>query len=224
MRYPADHKEQTRARIVAAAARVFRRQGFQGGSVDDVMAEAGLTAGGFYAHFDSKDELFAAALVETLRQGQTLSGKRDEGLSGTALVQSIARKYLSPAHRRLVDQGCPLPPLVSEITRQSPATRRAFQGAVDEVTRSLAPHFAAGKDAAGKNDADPDRALAFMALLVGGMSLARAVADEETADRILAACRALLDDVLEPATTAPGKPRRKRPRSSTTRKKGSPRS
>lgn len=63
---------------------MFRRQGFQAGSVDDVMSEAGLTAGGFYAHFESKDDLFAAALVDTLRQARIVYGKDDEQLEGAA--------------------------------------------------------------------------------------------------------------------------------------------
>ena len=127
MRYGADHKEKTRQRILDAAAVVFRRQGFQAGSVDDVMSEAGLTAGGFYAHFESKDDLFAAALVDTLRQARIVYGKDDEQLEGDERIASIAAKYLSPAHRKQVERGCAMPPLLADLPRQSPATRQAFE-------------------------------------------------------------------------------------------------
>jgi TetR/AcrR family transcriptional repressor of nem operon len=218
MRYAADHKPQTRQRILTAAARVFRRQGFQAGSVDDVMAEAGLTAGGFYAHFKSKDALFAAALVETLRQGRVLRGTdnpQDEQLTGSARVRSIAGKYLSTAHRRLVEQGCPMPPLVSELTRQSPATRRAFEAVAREIAAALAEHLPGDKPAERS-----DQALALLALMIGGLSLSRAVADEALADRILAACRQLVDQSLNSPPPAPRTRQRGKPRSSSPRKKG----
>lgn len=191
MRYAADHKQKTRQRILDAAAIVFRRKGFAGGSVDDVMAEAGLTAGGFYAHFHSKDELFAEALLQTLRQGRVVYGKDDTNVAGAERVQAIARKYLSPAHRRMVDRGCPMPPLVADLARQSPATRRAFEKIVAEIMASLEPHLSTGE-----GTQEPDQALAILALMVGGLSLARAVADEGLADRILAACRQLIDSAI----------------------------
>ncbi len=212
MRYAADHKEQTRRRILDAAAVVFRRKGFQGGSVDDVMAEAGLTAGGFYAHFASKDELFAEAMVQTLSEARVLRGKDDESLSGAERVCSIARKYLSRAHLKMVEQGCVMPPLLADIARQSASTRRSIQNVVSEAVATLEPHLRSN------NASDPDRAYAFLALMVGGMTLARSVADEKLSDRILAACRALIDASLDtPTKPSDSKPGRARARSRSSR-------
>src|SRR4051794_7882832 len=106
MRYPADQKQKTRQRILEAAAVVFRRQGLTAGSVDKIMGEAGLTAGGFYAHFASKEALFTEMLIEALRPARVLSGKADEDVSGAERIQAIVARYLSPAHRRSIDRGC----------------------------------------------------------------------------------------------------------------------
>src|SRR3954451_11867857 len=104
MRYPADQKQKTRQRILEAAAVVFRREGLQAGSVDKVMGEAGLTAGGFYAHFASKEALFTEMLVGAMRQARVLSGKEDEDASGVVRIRAIVARYLSPAHRRSIDR------------------------------------------------------------------------------------------------------------------------
>lgn len=201
MRYATEHKQQTRERILDAAATVFRRQGFCGGSVDDVMAEAGLTAGGFYAHFKSKDQLFAEALIRVLKQGRVVTGQDDESLEGPDRIRSIARKYLSSTHRELIDRGCPMPPLLAELPRQSDETRQAFQDILHSVAASLEPHLAQ------TGAAEPtEQAFAMLALLIGGVSLARGVADVKLSNRILAACR----NLLETALNVPPTPARRR--------------
>lgn len=215
MRYPSDHKEKTRQRILDAAAVVFRRRGFQAGSVDEVMAEAGLTAGGFYAHFGSKEELFAEAFLQTLRQARTIHGKESGELEGAERVRSIVSRYLSPAHRQMIDQGCPMPPLLGDLPRQSEATRQSFEEIVLEIAASLQDHL--GDDRPGERS---DRALAILAVLIGGMSLARGVADEKLADRVLAACRSLIDSSLDPSPQGNAQKRRPKSTSPSSRRKG----
>ena len=208
MRYGPDHKRETRQRILDAAAVVFRREGFGAGSVDHVMAEAGLTAGGFYAHFASKEELFAEAFLQMLNSSRTL-GAEAETSPGLDQVRAMANRYLSPAHRRLVERGCPMPPLLAELPRQNEATRRAFQGAIEALVTSMQAHFAAGKSAAGPSHQDMPDPLALLALLVGGISLARGVADAEFGDRILAACRQWIASSLEQNVAGEPKPSKK---------------
>jgi len=197
MRYPSDQKQKTRQRILDAAAAVFRRQGLQAGSVDKVMGEAGLTAGGFYAHFTSKEALFSETLTSALRQARLVFGEGLQHLSGDDRIRAIAGKYLSTAHRRMIDQGCPMPPLLAELPRAGEPARRAFEEALGEMIAALEPHLE-GDD----ENAAPDQALALLATLVGGMTLARAVADEALADRVLAACRNQIDVSLERKRTA----------------------
>jgi TetR/AcrR family transcriptional repressor of nem operon len=192
MRYPADQREKTRQRILDAAGIVFRRHGFQAASVDLVMTEAGLTAGAFYAHFKSKDDLFSETLIQALKQGRVVYGKEDDSLQGAARIRAIVARYLSPGHRQIVDRGCAMPPLLSELPRQSPETRQAFQDVFSDIVASLEPHLS--QDQPSEKS---DQALALLALMIGGLSLSRAVADADLADRILAACRTLVDTVLQ---------------------------
>ncbi len=235
MRYPHDHREKTRQRILEAAATVFRRQGFQAAGVDAIMAEAGLTAGGFYSHFSSKEDLFAAAFQHALAGTSPLKSVADQS-AGTDVdsatdelaatgqagrVRAMARKYLSLPHRRMIDAGCPLPPLLADLPRQNAALRESFERELAQTAAGLQAQLPHAQQV-------PDQSWALLALLVGGVTLARAVEDEQTADRILKACQALVDTALEspPSVADPPKkqPSKKTNASSKPRKKGSPRS
>lgn len=192
MRYPADQREKTRQRILDAAGIVFRRHGFQAASVDLVMAQAGLTAGGFYSHFKSKDDLFAESFIQSLKAGRVISGKDADPLQGAERIRAIAAKYLHPLHRQLIERGCSMPPLLGELPRQSEETRHAFQNVLKELATSLEPHCSHHQ-----SDGESSQALAILATMIGGLSLARAVADPEFADQILAACRSFIDATLD---------------------------
>src|SRR3954465_3034223 len=108
MRYAPDQKEKTRAKILEAGGKVFRRQGYHASGVDKVMEEAGLTAGGFYAHFDSKQALLAEAVTCAAAEA---TGKIESGLeelSGKEWLEAFLARYLSPQHVRVPGDGCPL--------------------------------------------------------------------------------------------------------------------
>jgi TetR/AcrR family transcriptional repressor of nem operon len=210
MRYPPGRKEETRRHILDAAGRVFRRQGF-GAGVDAVMAEAGLTPGGFYAHFESKEALFAEVLAGSLRSARLLRGEGVEAAAGPGLVRKVVGEYLSPGHRGAVERGCVMPPLLSELPRRGEEARREFQKTLGEFAAALGRHLTADDG----TEAD-DRALALIALLVGGMTLSRAVADEPLADRILAACRGLAEAALGDADGPPATSDERRPETSPT--------
>lgn len=190
MRYAAGHKLETRRRIVEAAARVFRRNGFGAGSVDLVMKEAGLTPGGFYAHFKSKDELFEAAFLTLLDEARLLRGQAPDDPGRRLSLATIARTYLSASHRRAVDRGCVLPPLLSELPRRSPRLRRKFEAVLADILAALA----ASLESAAPSELDGnDRATGALATMIGGLLLARAVADDGKAESLLAACRNFID-------------------------------
>jgi len=192
MRYQPGHRAQTRARILAAAARCFREKGFVAASVDDVMAAAGLTAGAFYAHFASKEAL----IVETIGLALRESGERLfpglDGLEGLPWLREFVRRYLSRAHRDEVAKGCALPTLTTAVARQGHAARKAFEEHLLELVESRAAKW---PPSAGLET--QDRALAVFALCAGGLMLARAVDDPALSDRILRACRSLA--TAEPA-------------------------
>lgn len=195
MRYAPDHKPATRARIVAAAARVLLDQGLAGTGVHQVMARAGLTHGGFYAHFQSRDALIAEALEALLeeRRGQLVAGL-DE-LRGKQRLAQVVGRYLNRHHRDTAEAGCPLPALGGELARADPELKRRFERGL----AALAEEIAAPQDEDGAPQPEgategagalaEERALATLALCAGGVMLSRAVGDGELSDRILRACR-----------------------------------
>jgi TetR/AcrR family transcriptional repressor of nem operon len=182
MRYSPDHKEKTRARILESATTAFRRHGYHATGVDTVMEEAGLTAGGFYAHFASKDALLAEALeyYSTKASGKLTAGLEDR--SGAEWVELMVDRYLATGHRARPETGCPLPSLAAEVSRAGEAPRRAFERLVSDLIAKIATHLPQGEDG-------DDRAIVMAALCVGGMTLARGVHDPGFSDHILAACR-----------------------------------
>ncbi|WZP00609.1 TetR/AcrR family transcriptional regulator [Isosphaeraceae bacterium EP7] len=195
MRYAAGHKEQTRAKILRAAGRVFRRLGYHAAGVDTVMEEAGLTAGGFYSHFPSKDALLAEALAPAAADvGARLSEGLD-GLSARDRVLALIDRYLSPEHRVGAEDGCPLPALVSEVARGNASVKRSFES----ILGAGAARF---RVEPGEGGPDEGRALAIFALCVGGLGVARSVEDEALAGKILDACRDLARQALDPPAPA----------------------
>lgn len=186
MRYGAEHKQRTRRRIVEAAARRFRESGYRAAGVDQVMKDAGLTAGGFYSHFSSKEALLAEILGLSLEQvrSQLLDGL--DGLSDDEWMRAVVKRYLSRAHRDQPGAGCPLPTLGGEIAREGEEPRLALQTYLQQIVGELAPRTPAAPGLEPE-----DRLLATISLLAGALMLARAVPDGDLSDRILQAARRL---------------------------------
>ena len=192
MRYTAQHKAETRKRILTAAARLFRERGYDGVGVDAIMNEVGLTAGGFYAHFPSKEALFAEAVTTALSKGQALRQAKSANADPAEALRALINGYLSRSHRDMVGEGCPLPVVTPDVARSDASTRESYEQQflyyLSEV-EALLPQ--------GSN-VSRDRALALMAQCVGGLMLARAVNDQELSNRILKACRQAATKICEP--------------------------
>ncbi|MGH0031221.1 MAG: TetR family transcriptional regulator [Myxococcota bacterium] len=175
MGYTKEHTRATRERILDSAARLFRRDGYDAARIDEIMAGAGLTRGGFYAHFRSKADLFAAYVGRELDFGRQLARVgADQALDF----------YLSPGNRRRVARGCTVVSNAADVARSTPQARRAFTRAF----AGMRDAFREAADGAGA-DAPEDAALAAVATCVGGVVLGRALADEALVERLLAACR-----------------------------------
>lgn len=171
-RYGKEHKQATRRRILEAAGRRLKRDGIDGSGVATLMADAGLTNGAFYAHFDSKEDLVATTVADQLReQRESYSAQSPE---------EIVRGYLSTQHRDDIEGGCPSAALLDEIARSSDAVKRAYTDGqlaiIDDVAARLAPD-------------DPQSArvqtLSVFALMVGTLQVSRALADRRLADDVL---------------------------------------
>ena len=180
-------KGETHRRILASASRVVRREGLAAASVPRVMRGAGLTVGGFYAHFRSKQAMDAEVLRTTLaeRRGAWFSGL--EASTGAAWLARAVKRYLSPAHRDAPEEGCPLPAVLSELGRADGGTRDAAAAAIEEYAQAFEEHAREAARAA-PGVTPRERALATLALCVGGLALARAFPDGPRRDEVLRAC------------------------------------
>lgn len=189
MKVSKEQMAENRERILDAAAQLFREKGFDGIGVADLMKSAGLTHGGFYGHFASKDELMAQASARALQRLQAAWAAlaHEAAAHGQEPLAAIEAAYLSPRHRDAPGQGCLLAALGSDTARQGPAVRRAVTEGVRAQVDGLA-RLVPGRTKAAKRQ----RALSDYASLVGAMVLARAVDDPALSDEILHAAAAAL--------------------------------
>jgi TetR/AcrR family transcriptional repressor of nem operon len=171
---------ENRERILDTAARLFRERGFDGIGVADLMKGAGLTHGGFYGQFESKEHLAAQAVERALAQSELKWQKATEGKPPREALKGVAAFYLSSRHVGDPGSGCAFAALGPEATRREPGVRHAF-------TEALAARVARlMKLVEGKSDAERRRrSLATMASMVGAVVLARAVDDAKLSAQIL---------------------------------------
>jgi TetR/AcrR family transcriptional regulator, transcriptional repressor for nem operon len=184
MRRRAEDKDETHRTIVAIAGRRLRELGIHGAGVARIMGDAGLTHGGFYAHFASKTELVREAMhaAFTTNRRRWLDGL--ERLDDATWLRRVLRRYLNPTHRDTIADGCPFAALASEVAREGPEVRQVMQEELMATVERLAEQLESTE-----GDQATDRAIALAALCGGGILMARAVADPGLSDQILEACQ-----------------------------------
>lgn len=191
MKVSREQANENRERILNVAAQLFREQGFDGVSVVDLMKGAGLTHGGFYGNFSSKEDLIAQTCARSLGRSAD-RWKRWKSESPETTLSRIVTDYLSPAHRDAPGKGCALAALGSDMARQGESVRKtASKGAHDliGVLAELLP---------GDTEVErEDQAMAAFAGMVGAVMLARAVDDVEFSQRILLAVAASLEKQVD---------------------------
>ncbi|HMG32958.1 MAG TPA: TetR/AcrR family transcriptional regulator [Blastocatellia bacterium] len=182
-------KQKSREAISASATALLRERGIKASSVMDVMKGAGLTVGGFYSHYGSKDELF----VETLKNASASNWKHllsaAKGDSPRSRALSVIKQYLSRKHRDNKEAGCLLPSTVPEIARQG----EPYRSALEQELSVFVEAFADVIDARGRNR---EKALGLIALMYGALSLSRALAGTGLSDEFLSAGRKLSEEAL----------------------------
>ena len=194
---------ETRAKIIAAASQLFRARGLDATSIADVMSAAGLTVGGFYRHFDSKEALVVEAIETASRETTARQLMSRSGSGGERDLVALLDSYLSDAHRRHSGQGCPVAALCSEVGHEDQPTKKAFTGALERLLCTLGAAMAPDpKGARG-------RVLFTASAAVGAVVLARATHDESLAAELLAAVR---ERLLQKSGETPPRRRRREPR------------
>jgi len=177
-RYEKGHKDETRQRILDVAARQFRERGTSSAGLAGIMAEAGLTNGAFYIHFESKQDLIRAVLDDALARREQVWRKLEDADGG---LVAMIDDYLSARHRDNPGRGCPTAAMVAEVAREPAATRATFTERLAAIITRMAAKVKGSS--AELREAD---ALAIYALMVGSLQLARAVNDKRLSDKILA--------------------------------------
>ena len=186
-------KEATHERIVEVATRAIRRSGYAGTGVADIMKEAGLTHGGFYAHFASRDALLAEAGDRAGAEAVALAARVAAAAPPGQALQAMLAAYLSPAHIAAIEVGCPVAALGSEMPRQAPEVRRVATIHIKEMIDLFARQM--------PNWGQPEahaQAMATVCAMIGATILARAVDEPALSDALCAATLAQFQDTNQP--------------------------
>jgi TetR/AcrR family transcriptional regulator, transcriptional repressor for nem operon len=180
MRYDAEHKQRTRGRVLKEAAQAIRGEGPHQVGVAEVMAKAGLTHGGFYAHFRSKEDLVAAAIPQMFDEAMTAFDHCTAGKTPDTALAAYIDFYLSSGHRDAQATGCPMAALAADLPRLDRAARAGFTLGAERFMSALSQLIAGlgCRDAAGL-------ASSTLAEMVGALSLARAISDPRRSNEVL---------------------------------------
>jgi TetR/AcrR family transcriptional regulator, transcriptional repressor for nem operon len=196
MSQKAEQKQKSHEAILASAAALLRERGIRGSSVMDVMKGAGLTVGGFYGHFESKEQLFTETIRSTARAMWSGMLQRAMGDTSRSPMMSVLERYLSRKHRDNPEVGCPLPSIASEVAREGEPYRGALEEELGGFVRDLSGLL-------GPGEKSREKALALLALMYGALSLARAVRGTSLSDEFLEAARKLGAQALEGGSASP---------------------
>jgi TetR/AcrR family transcriptional repressor of nem operon len=197
MRYSREHKLETHARIVKKASVRLREKGAHGIGVADLMKDAGLTHGGFYAHFDSRDALVIEAFTYAMDRGTERWRKLAEQTAPDKRLTTIVESYLTSVHRDDPGRGCAIPTLGAEIARENPRTRKAFAAKLEQMIDMLAEQIPEVPRKAARK-----QAMAAIATMMGSLVLARIAGSGEFSEEILGAGRDAVLDRAKPTKPA----------------------
>jgi TetR/AcrR family transcriptional regulator, transcriptional repressor for nem operon len=202
MRYSAEHKTETRNRILEAAGQIFRRDGYGGSGIDGLTKAAGVTNGAFYGHFKSKSEAFREVVLSGLEELRDAVAGLKANL-GAQWLRTFIEFYLGPKRTCSVEESCALPSFSPEMVRADDETREAYE----EELRRLIGEVTSGMPAGAGTDQE-DKAIALLAMLSGGVTLARAVPDAALSERIAQAVGKMAAAMTADAPPQPQKPPR----------------
>ena len=191
MRYDAEHKARTRERVVKEAMLAIRAGGPENLGVADVMKRAGLTHGGFYAHFPSREALLLAAIEEMFTSARSVFDRRTKDLPPRAALKAYLDFYVSQGHRDARNTGCPLPLLSGDLPRMAGQARDRFAEGVTRLTSAMAGKL----EAMGRPEPEAAAGSAFSEM-IGALSLARALGPTAQSDALLATTHAAVAERL----------------------------
>lgn len=189
MTWPKDKKQKSRKIIIQSAVKLFSSRGFERVSINDVMKNAKLTHGGFYSHFNSKQELYAEAVLEAAQKSiVTKFPKTDE--VNEPLLSQLLSNYLDISHVRQEQEPCPLAFLVTDVSNGEDRVRAAYT----KVYKRLVAYI--NKVLPIEISSRREKALSLTAIMIGGVAISRALNDEKTAKSLLKACQKSVNEMI----------------------------
>ncbi|MBO1924978.1 TetR/AcrR family transcriptional regulator [Thiomicrorhabdus sp. 6S3-12] len=188
MAWPQMQKANTRKQILECAAQLFSEKGFDRVSIDDVMRNAGLTRGGFYAHFHSKEALYAEA-IKMAAQRSVAAKLPEASLTDTEKLHFLLSKYLNVMHLSADEPSCPLAFMATDVAHQNDEVRDVYTRIYKRLVVFIAKLMG--------ESADSDRVLALTAMMIGGVAVANSLQDEKMVTKLLAACRKFGDELIQ---------------------------
>ncbi|MFS0838923.1 TetR/AcrR family transcriptional regulator [Paenibacillus sp. 1P03SA] len=191
MPYPKGHKTKVRNKIIESAAQAFRAKGIHDVSVPFIMKGAGLTHGGFYAHFDNKEQLVAEACRYAITDTIALLQKAADQEKQNPKINTVIDYYLSSYHRDKTDTGCMIPALSAEISRSSEEVRQIFTREVERMIAFIS----------NLAEMDLSKGRALFSTMVGSLILARTVNDAELSDNLLSAGKQAAKELVRTSST-----------------------
>jgi len=185
--YPAGHRERVRKKIIDSARRLFNRRGFESVSINEIMADAKMTHGGFYSYFGSKSDLYAEVLscFFTDPEWKSCWEGVHVDLSSSDVGPQVVRAYLSRQHYEDVENSCPMVALPTDVARSGTSAKRAFETVFRAMVSVLE------RSMADKRKPRKPKAQAIAALCIGGMVVARTMVDRPAADELRRSCAAM---------------------------------
>jgi TetR/AcrR family transcriptional repressor of nem operon len=183
MPWPTQQKQMSRKRILHSAAELFSARGFDNVSIGDVMESAELTHGGFYAHFSSKQELYAEAITVAARESALAKLPAENEADETALLKQLLSGYLNVSHVHQEQPPCPLAFLATDVANREIDVRNAYTKAFKRLVALI------NKLLPADTPARRSRALALSAMMIGGVAISRALNNESTVKSLLEACK-----------------------------------
>ncbi|MCG8036722.1 MAG: TetR/AcrR family transcriptional regulator [Candidatus Thiodiazotropha taylori] len=189
MPYTAEHKQQSRQRILDSAVRLFLQQGYEKTGISEIMQDAGLTHGGFYAHFNSKGELYIEAMTHAAKNGR-FTAHLNSGKQGEAWLQGVLEGYLNLDHVEGDESPCPLAFLVTDIATRESDVRHAYTRIYKSMNRFIS------RQATEESNRPSDDIYAVTAMMIGGVAISRAIDDPRLAKRLLRSCKQIAGKLL----------------------------
>lgn len=188
MAWPEKQKANTRKQILECAAQLFSEKGFDRVSIDDVMRNAGLTRGGFYAHFQSKEALYAEA-IKMAAQRSVAAKLPEASLTDSEKLRFLLSRYLDVTHLSVEEPSCPLAFMAADVAHQNHEVRDVYTRVYKRLVIFIAKLMG--------ESADSDRVLALTATMIGGVAVANSLQDQKMVTKLLAACRNLGEELIE---------------------------